>query len=216
MKPPLQILLTLTLFLPPTASLDVVGWFVGTDESSFSLDDVQWDVYSTIRCGYIQYDPDTGAASRPADAFFEKCRETALAHNSTVTLGPGDLPIEDCIYSSDPSTKEKCDNYIATLGDAIRSCGEGVTGIDFDHEGDHTALGKAGVVSSWEANAYSSILDRMQKSMGDGYTVSADIQAWGYESIWGGADSFPIGYTPWVDADIFAANPNRTCERKEV
>ena len=61
-----------------------------------------------------------------------------------------------------------------------------MTGIEIDHEGDPTSYwGRAGVVSALEATRYSQILDRMQKSMGGNYTVSADIGAVGIAAIWG-------------------------------
>ena len=104
--------------------------------------------------------------------------------------------------------KARCDRYIETVGPAVRSCGPGVTGVEIDHEGDHTFLGHAGIVSHFEANAYSKILDGMQKSMGGNYTVSADVGAWGVAAVTGGGDTFPFGLTSWVDKDIFAANQN--------
>ena len=209
----MSILLAMAFLALPAHGRDafnVVGWYVGTNETEFPLESIQWDVYSTIRCGYVAVDPVSWEASCSKDPFFRKCLETAIEHGKEVTLGPGPWGMEDCIYNAtkDAALKTKCDRYIETVGPAVRSCGPGITGVEIDHEGDHTKLGKAGIVSEFERKGYSLILDRMQKSLGGNYTVSADMGAWGFASITGRGDTFPIGFTPWVDKDIFAANKN--------
>ena len=44
-------------------AFNVVGWYVGTNETEFPLESIQWDVYSTIRCGYVAVDPVSWEAS---------------------------------------------------------------------------------------------------------------------------------------------------------
>jgi len=204
--------LSCLVHVPVAAGFDVVGWYVGTNETSFPLESIQWEVYSTIRCGYVHTNATTGEASCSTDPFFRKCLAVALSHGKTVTLGPTDnsIGLEDYIYNAttDPVVKARGDRYIETLGSAVRSCGPGITGVEIDHEGDHTKLGRQGVVSKFEAHGYSMFLDRMQKSMGANYTVSADIGGWGLASWNGHGGDYPLGFTPWVDKEIFAANKN--------
>lgn len=203
--------LLVALLLPCTTAFDVVGWYVGTNESTFPLESIRWEVYSTIRCGYIVVNQTTGEAACPKDAFFCKCQATALEHGKEVTLGPGDgVYMEAYIYNASKNATLKAygDTYIRTVGPAVRSCGPGVTGVEIDHEGDHTKLGHAGIVSKFEATGYSDFLDRMQKSMGNNYTVSADVGSWGFEAVVGHGDSYPFELTSWVNREIFAANKN--------
>ena len=205
---PLVLVLVLPLLLPCASAFDVVGWYVGTNTTAFPLASIRWDIYSTLRLGYVQVDPRTGNASCPTDAFFTQSLAAARAHNRSITLGHGESNLEACIYnaSTNATLKAFCDRYVETVGPAVRSCGAGVAGIEVDHEGDHTTLGKAGIVSAFERTGYSRILDGMQKSMGGDYTVSADLGAWGISGAWGHGDTYPVGLTPWVDKDIFASN----------
>lgn len=92
---------------------------------------------------------------------------------------------------------------MATLGAAVRSCGEGISGVEFDYEHGATAVGKAGIVSAEERRFFTSLMDRMQRSMGGELTVSEDVGVWGVT-----AGSYPLEVTPWVDAEIMKRNPN--------
>jgi len=205
--------LVVLICLPVVCSFDVVGWYVGTDESSWPLESLRWDVYSSIRCGYVQLDPN-GTASCPTDAFFKKCLAAAQRHGKGVTLGPsGDdnaLDWWSCYKNQTaPAVQARCDRYVDTLGEAVRSCGPGITGVEFDHEGTPTMLGKWGIVARREATAFSEFMDRMQKSMGGNYTVSEDVGVWGFDELTGRSDTYLLNlFTPWIDKDIFKANPN--------
>lgn len=193
-----------------SSSFNVVGWYVGKDEKDFPLESIRWDVYSTIRCGYVAVDPETWSTSCSKDPFFKKCLAIASEHGKGVTLGPGPLDVDACILNeTEPSVRKKCETYVSTLGAAVRSCGPGITGVEIDHEGGPGTLGSWGIVNKKQATAYSLLLDGMQKSMGGNYTVSADIGVWGLDNIWGLGGSYLLNlFTPWVDAKVFKANPN--------
>jgi len=107
-----------------TSAFHVSGWYVGQNVTSFPLESIQWDVYTTIRCGTVEVNATTGAALPcSADPFFRTCLATARQYGKEVTLAPGDFGLEDCIYNqSIPSVKARCDKYISTVGDSVRSC----------------------------------------------------------------------------------------------
>merc|ERR1711939_951375 len=100
------------------------------------------------------------------------------------------------------------DNFLRTLGPAVRDCGEDViAGLEFDYEGKNklTIFGP-GYFPEWESHGLSMLMDKMQKAVGGNFTVSCDV---GVPDI----DVSPFGGSylvtkPWVDAAIFKANPH--------
>ena len=46
-------------------------------------------------------------------------------------------------------------------------------------------------------------MDRIQKSMGPGFTVGADVGSWGFTD-----GAYPLGSDAWVDKEIMDANEN--------
>ena len=211
------LLLMHTMSLYTTAAFDVVGWYVGQNTTNWPLSKLNWDVYSTIRVGELKIS-DNGTAlgcdySNPA---FVEALRLARLHGKTVTLGAS---FGFCKWKdTNATTLSFCQNYLRTLGPAVRSCGPNIAGIEFDHEGDDETgpfhipakyWGRAGLVSRAEARWFTELMDQMQKAMGDNYTVSEDIGVWGFGGFIDRGDEYPsILLTPWVDADLIKANPN--------
>ena len=193
-----QALLLLFFAHRAVSSFDVVGWYVGDNFTDWPLSDLRWDIYSTIRFGEVQIDG-YGTCTAPDDAAFAQMLSAARAHNRTLTLGPG-IDVWGCVHNA--SLAAYCKKYTATVGAAVRSLGPGIAGVEFDYECPPTAAGHAGIVSKAEARAFTQLLDGVQRSMGSGYTVGADVGPWGVSH-----GSYPLGLTPWVDKDLMALNP---------
>jgi len=148
-------------------------------------------------------------------AFVEVLRLARL-HGKTVTLAAA---FGNCKWKdTNATTRQYCQNYLKSLGPAVRSCGPNIAGMEFDHEGDDESgpfginskyWGQAGIVSKEEATWFTQLMDNMQKSMGGNYTVSEDIGVWGFGGLDNKGAEFPLSLlTPWVDAKIIKANPN--------
>ena len=182
-------------------TFDVVGWYVGDNFTDWPIESLRWDVYSTIRFGSVRV-ADDGTASSPdsSDASFARMLAMARAHNRTLTLAPG-IDAYGCVANA--TRAAACQRYLDTVGDAVRSIGPGIAGIEFDYECPPTAAGRAGIVSKAEARAFTALLDGVQRALGAGYTASADVGVWGVSQ-----GSYPLGLTPWVDAGLMQANPN--------
>ena len=208
--PVLSIAVLLTL-LSCARSFDVVGWWVGTNLTD--LERLNWDVYTSVRFGGVLVGPDgTVTGCDPMGGAFAEMLRVTQRHNTTVTLAAITGP---CSWKdTNATTMRFCQTFLKTLGPAVRSCGPNIAGMEFDREGDHErilniATGQAGIVSRAEATWFTRLMDSMQKSMGEEYTVSEDIGMWGFGSVTSHGDAYPFNLlTPWVDAEIIKANPN--------
>eukprot|EP00756_Hemistasia_phaeocysticola_P006742 Hpha_TRINITY_DN13980_c0_g1::TRINITY_DN13980_c0_g1_i1::g.35885::m.35885 len=210
------VLLFLSSFASTAQSFDVVGWYVGDNLTNWPMEELNWNVYSTIRIGGVVV-AENGTAlgcdfSNPA---FVEALRVARLHGKTVTLGAN---FGYCKWKdTNVTTQGYCKNYLRTLGAAVRSCGPNIAGMEFDHEGDDEKgpfglpakyWGRAGLVSKEEAHWFTQLMDDMQKSMGDNYTVSEDIGVWGFGGVVNSGDTYPLNLlTPWVDAEIIKKNP---------
>ena len=174
--------------------VDVVGWIVGNNITD--LDRLNWDVYTTVRGEYIRVD-EQGNTHCPNTTFYNHMHSLAVKHNKTLTLGVNLAKKYNCIYPDvNSTTRAFCKRYIDSIGPTIRSCGSNIQGISFDYEG-----------HPLEKKEYTVFLDKLQKSMGEPYTVGACVGAFGFDGLNHGA-SYPLGFLSWVDADIFKKNSN--------
>jgi len=199
------------------AAFDVVGWYVGKDDGSWPLKELDWNLYSTVRLGGILVSPNgTALGCDWSDPTFVQAITLARQHGKTITLGAS---FGFCKWNDvNATTRGYCQTYLKTLGPAVRSCGPNIRGLEFDHEGDdeHGPFGldpkywgRAGIVSKDEARWFTQLMDDMQRSMGGNYTVGEDIGVWGFGGLFDRGDEYPFNLlTPWVDAGIIRANPN--------
>ena len=171
-------------------------------------DKIDWTAYSTIRACDVIVNT-TGHVSCFTDPFCKDMQAAAVRHGKTLTLSPGKYPPllwQNWTGASSltPAQQAYTENYLATLGPAVRSCGPGIQGIEFDHEGTASRLGRPGIVKKAEATYFTSLMDKMQRSMGGNYTVSEDIGVWGLSQ-----GAYPLNLlTPWIDVAILKKNPN--------
>jgi hypothetical protein len=197
---PRLLLCAALLFPPPPAlSVDVVGWYVGTNFTNYPPEALAWDVYTHIVLPSGPTVDGSGAASCTLDAFHTRFLSLSRQHNRSLTWGGGVASVYQMI--SNASWASYTQTFLATIGGAARDCG--VTGIEFDYECPPTPLGKAGIVSAAEANNYTVFLTRVLAALDSGSTVSADIGVWGLDGAWGGG-SYPLELEPWVNVTLLS------------
>ncbi len=183
------------------ATFDVASDFVGTNVSQ--LAQVRWDLYNGVRACGLHIFPDgsvqCNTSSTPVCA--AALAQARKRRRNIVTLGVHGLSPWECFNNT--SRRPFCDTVVRNVGPAVRSCGPGIKGLNFDYEGTPTPLGRAGIVSRAEARYFTQLIDGLQKSMGEGYTVGADVGSWGFSE-----GAYPLGADSWVDKEIMDANEN--------
>lgn len=210
-------LVILSALVPGALAFDVVGWYVGDNLTNWPMDKINWDVYSTLRLGEVKLlENGTAVGCDMSNKALVEALKHARLHGKTVTLG---ATFGHCKWKdTNATTIQYCQNFLKSLGPAVRSCGPNIAGMEFDHEGDDergpfnldpSHWGQAGIVSREEATWFTQLMDDMQKSMGGNYTVSEDLGVWGFGAAWLEGDEYPLNLlTPWVDVKIMKANPN--------
>ena len=184
--------LLLLFYLPICAAFDIVGWWLGSPNSTtFPIEKLHWDHYTHIRFGGPLNNPDGTVSCNKTDYDLQKVLKIAHSHNVKVQWGCGIQNIHDVLWNS--SAVHLRDNYINTIGKAVHECG--VDGIELDYEfGDHMKLG---IVTPEESTHYSQLLADIKTAIGSNKLVSADVSIWGIAP-----GNYLLGVLPWVNATM--------------
>merc|ERR1711934_650707 len=113
-------LVTLLSLVSCTPAFDVVGWYVGENQTNWPLNELNWEVYSTIRLGELKVlDNGTAVGCDTTNQAFVEALRLARLHGKTVTLAAS---FGFCKWKdSNATTRQYCQNYLKTLGPAVRS-----------------------------------------------------------------------------------------------
>ena len=171
------------LFVYVSSALDVNSWYVGKNTTDYSLEDIRWDIYTSITTGQPKILPDGTAICDPDD-FFQTIRSIAEAHNTNIIWH---LPINNLL-----TKVEHRYNLLNSIATAVKECR--VSGLEIDHE--------APMGISQDAKNYTQLMADLYWAMGDNYTVGADVGVFGIDR-----GSYPLGIEPWIDIDIFQKTP---------
>merc|ERR1711920_761084 len=98
------------LLLPCASGLDVIGWYVGENLTDWPPEDLNWDVYSTIRLGSITVlSNGTAKGCDMSNKAFVEVLRLARLHAKTVTLGAS---YGYCKWKDmNATTRQYCQNY---------------------------------------------------------------------------------------------------------
>merc|ERR1712224_861249 len=125
--------LAVALLLLPSAAngFDVIGWYVGQNQTSWPMEKLNWDVYSSIRLGSVLLTENgTATGCDLTNAAFVEALRLARLHGKTVTLS---ATFGHCKWKdTNATTRGYCQNYLKSLGPAVRSCGPNIAGVEFD------------------------------------------------------------------------------------
>ena len=189
-------LLLLILFLQfyIVSCFNIVGWWVGDPTDSFHIENLKWNVYSHIRFGEpVSYSNGTVYCNK-SDTTFQNVLQLAHSHNVKVLWAPGIINIHDVLWNS--SMTYIRDNYMSSIGDAVRECGADGIEVDYEFQDRMTWL-NLWMVTPQESTHYSKFLADIKKSVGSDKIVSADV------SIWGMAPgNYLLGILPWINATM--------------
>lgn len=191
----MRLLLLLLVILPYLcSSFNIVGWWVGSpDDPSFPIEKLNWNAYTHIRFGAPVYYPNGSVYCNKTDYPFQKVLKLAHSHNVKVQWAPGIEDIHDVLWN--PKKVELRDNYISTIGDAVRDCG--VDGIELDYEFADSKYMNLGIVTPDESTHYSQFLADIKTAIGQDKIVSADVSIWGFAP-----GNWILGVLPWVNATM--------------
>lgn len=184
------LLLLLLLINNVYSNYDVVGWFVGSNLTQ--LEKLPWESYTTIRHGDVIVD-ENGFPSYSNDTTFLKSIELAALYKKKITLSPG-VNINKCI--KEPIDHQYCNNYINNLPKMFNNCYSDVLqGLEFDMEW-NGYINALGIIDQEYVTRFSQLMNQMQLSLGNNYTVSCDVGL------------YFIHISPWVNKEIFINNSN--------
>ena len=187
--------LLLLLLLPYFSfGTNVVGWWLGSPNNpTFPIEKLNWGVYTHIRYGSPLHHPNGTVYCNQTDYDFQRVLKLAHSHNVKVQWGCGVPNIHDVLWNQDKTYL--WDNYIDTIGDAVRECG--ADGIELDYEFQDSKYMKLGVVTPKESTHYSQFLADIKSAIGPDKLVSADVSIWGIAP-----GNYLLGVLPWVNATM--------------
>ena len=176
------------------SSFNMVGWWVGSaDNPLFSIEQLNWDAYTHIRFGGPLHHLNGTVYCNKTDYTFQRVLKLAHSHDVKVQWGGGVEYIHDILWN--PEKVYLRDNYINTIGDAVRECG--ADGIELDYEFGDSKHMDLGIVTYDESTHYSQFLADIKTSLGPGKIVSADVSIWGIAP-----GNWILGVLPWVNATM--------------
>ena len=175
-------------------SLRVVGWWLGSPDSSvFPIEKLNWDIYTHIRYGSPLHHPNGTVYCNKTDYDFQRVLKLAHSHDVKVQWGSGVPNIHDVLWN--PNKTYLWDNYIDSIGEAVRECG--ADGIELDYEFQDSKYMKLGIVTPEESTHYSTFLSDIKQAIGSEKIVSADVSIWGIAP-----GNYLLGILPWINATM--------------
>ena len=185
----------LLLLLPQIcSSFNMVGWWLGSpDNPSFPIEQLNWDAYTHLRFGAPSSHPNGTVYCNKTDYTFQKVLQLAHSRDVKVQWGCGIEDIHDTLWN--PEKVYLRDNYINTIGDAVRECG--ADGIELDYEFGDSKHINLGIVTPDESTHYSQFLADIKTAIGQDKVVSADVSIWGIAP-----GNWILGVLPWVNSTM--------------
>jgi hypothetical protein len=187
-------LLLLFLFIIHCLSLNISSWWVGnTDNPIFPIEKLNFDAYTHIVHGGALFNKKGIARCNKTDNNFKKFVDLAHKKGVKIMWGGGGIPLDFFLW--DNKKKYMRDNYLKTIGKAVRDCN--VDGISIDYEFSTIAKEQIGIVTPKQSTIYSHWLKDLKKAIGKDKLVSADISIEGI-----GKGNWILGVLPWINVTM--------------
>ena len=168
---------------------NIISWWVGQHNLNNNFN---WNVYTHLRYGYPISYPNGTVFCNKTDTQFQKSLDFLHKKNIKVLWGPGNLDMHNLLWNA--SMGYLRDNYINSIGHAVRECN--VDGIEVDYEF-HDGKVLLGIVTPKESTHYSQFLADIKKSLGKNKLVLADVSIWGIAP-----GNWILGFYPWINATM--------------
>ena len=187
-------MILLFLFIIQCMSINISSWWVGDmNNPTFQIEQLNWDAYTNIVYGGALFNREGMARCNKTDHNFKKFVDLAHKKGVKVMWGGGGMPVHDFLWN--PEKKDMRDNYLKTIGKAVRECN--VDGISIDYEFSSIAKEQIGIITPEQSTCYSHLLADLKKSIGKDKLVSADISIEGI-----GSENWILGVLPWINVTM--------------
>lgn len=188
----------LLFFLTLACGFDMIGWFVNYNGSHMTPKSYPFQLYSHAVVGSPIVSETGVATCNSSDTVLTQFVELAKLHGRKIIWRDG-IPPDNIwhILLNDSWAGYKA-AYLESIGKAVADCQ--VDGIEFDYECPNTPLGRAGIVSPFEATKFTEFMASVKVAMGSNKEVGCDMGVWGVTR-----GSYPLMFEPWVNVSMVKA-----------